>query len=389
MSKTKEQKDSTETSEKSEKIVICDDNNSSLSPRYQTAAVSNNFNHENNQPICQEKNNKVSKWTGVLPGFATFITFSTLIDSKGAFGLVMVGIVLGIINAFALYKSEKKPLWWARFTLILLECAGILCMSYDAIHAFHWKVKSSLTPPFNGMNDTVKSSFGILLAVLALIFIGVSLRFDHKEQVLKQQENIKGVSRIHSKQKKLIIVMVLIGTYPLMVAFLSDLNHGKSTLWLCAVALVIAFGSAIFQSFLIGHYEHDHTIGADVSSHNAVLNKRHYRMLWYKYLGKLFMASEIILSLANTAFSSNQSSVDDLIDMFNSESLSNHAKHIGLGLFIVSLLIFLYVTQKHFDIFLKSDQPYNGIHKQTAQEDSHCQSQHTTSGCSNVAFECT
>jgi len=142
-----------------------------------------------------------------------------------------------------------------------------------------------------------------------------------------------------------------------MVDFSSSLNHGKAPLWLCSVALIISLGSAFFQSFLIGRYDE---VAAESKSSEPELHipsnpsKKNKKILWCEYFGKVFMASEIVLSLANTAFSSHSSSMDDVIDMFHQNWLSDNSKYVGLGLFILSIIVFIHVTLKHFNIYSKS-----------------------------------
>ena len=280
----------------------------------------------------------ISYLTGLLPGIATFITFSTLINSKHAFGLVIVGCLFGLTNTIVLYQNEKYPTSWTRLILIGLECLGICCLSYDAIVAFHPKVSATLPAPFNGANDQLKLDVGIGLVIFAVILMFFYYFLGDTEQQIDQSQSTLRHAR-QRWQKILTFSMVLIGTYPLMIGFLSDLNHKKAPLWLCFIALLLTLGSAFFQTCLISRYEEN-------------LIKKNQKLLWFEYFGKAFMALEVILSFANTAFSSNHSSFEDIIDMIHDNRLSKNSQHIGLGLFIFSLIIFAYVTKRHFNVKL-------------------------------------
>ena len=130
------------------------------------------------------------------------------------------------------------------------------------------------------------------------------------------------------------------GTYPLMINFFTGLNHGLYTSWLMGIAITVALCSSTAQAILI-------TVKKDKTDSESDLAKEK-RKLIIEWFGKFFMSIEIILSLANTAFSNNGSPVDECLKLLNSKWIEKNAHSIGLGLFIIAIVIFVVVSYQHF-----------------------------------------
>ena len=306
------------------------------------STISSTYTKESATYITEVNNeNTVSILTGVLPGFSTFITFSTLIHSPNLYVTVLPGLFLGGVNAYALYYNEKRPGSITRFILVFLEAISMLCMSYDAIQTLHPSVSASLPDPFNQCSTLGKSVCGIALAASAIIFTIIALKL----------EQLSKTTTVKQSQLGLTIFMVFISTYPLILDFLSALNGNQLNIGIYISAVSIAILSSLCQGVLINqHSEEDEDNNSTVEISKEEKDKS-TSVLLFEYFGKLFMASEIILSLANTAFSNHSSSMGDFIKIFHATPLSNHICSIGLGLFIVSIIIFLHVSFKHFELY--------------------------------------
>jgi hypothetical protein len=284
----------------------------------------------------QAENKQVPILFGLLPAISNFVGISTLLDSDLLWLSVLVGFLIAIVNAYALYRNEKKPVCWTRSALVFVEVVGIFCIGYNAIQCWHRQTPASLPEPFNHYTSQKKTWVGICLLSTTVFFSLVMIYLENCVTVKRDDDHRKGRNVIRAK-RLITGGMVFIGTYPLMINFFLGLNNEMYTIWLMVIAVFVSLCSCTGQAFLISRHE---------QKEQSFEEKRNLIIL--EWCGKFFMSIEIILSLANTTFSTHGSSVDECLELLQSGWISKNAQVIGGILFTLSIIAFMIVTYKHF-----------------------------------------
>jgi hypothetical protein len=265
--------------------------------------------------------------TGVLPAVSNFVGISTLLKSQALWLSVWFGFFIAVVNVIALYQHDKKPTYLTRGFLLFLEVVGIFCIAYDAIQCLHSKTPAILPEPFNDLSIQTKAWMGIGLLIITLFFA----------LVMMYLESCAETKKVVIAKRLITGGIVFVGTYPLMISYFLGLHYNSCTIWLIIAAISVSLCSSTGQAFLISRHENNEQSPAD--------RKQHMLLEW---CGKFFMSGEIILSLANTAFSAGDSSVDECLHLFKNRWINQHSRSIGLVLFIVSIILFLTISYKHF-----------------------------------------
>ena len=288
------------------------------------------------------KGKKSSTLFWLLPSISTFVGISTLLKSNIIWLGVTLGFFIATVNAYALYQHDKKKTCWTSSLLIILEVVGIMCLSYDAIQVFHKNVPASLPQPFDHYNSQIKMIVGIGMLSIAIFFSLILIYLANFKSLsfLSHQNNIsekKHTNKILYAQIIFTAIIVFMGTYPLMINFFTGLHKGIYTPWIIGLAISVALCSSTTQAFLI-------IAEKDKGNPDPKKKKRNLIIEWF---GKFFMSVEIILSLANTAFSNHTSSFDECLQLLDNDWVDKNSHAIGLGLFIAAIILFIIVTYQH------------------------------------------